>query len=105
MRAKANHAALGYVLDDVAMALRKRGFPDQRNDIHAILHADDAVAVEFDLLGTHLGPFLGAAPTGRAFRCRMLALFLFAEGGDGIVCERVYFDAGTIVRQLGLVSP
>lgn len=75
-------------------------FPDQRNVVHAIRHADDAVVVEFDLLGTHRGPLRGVAPTGREFICRMVALFLFE--GERIVCERVYFDAATILRQLGL---
>jgi len=46
------------------------------------------------------GPFLGVAPTGRSFTCRMAAIFLFE--GDRIVCERVYFDAATILRQLGI---
>ena len=32
----------------------------------------------------------------------MLALFLFAPGTTKIVCERVYFDSATILRQLGL---
>ncbi len=30
----------------------------------------------------------------------MIALFLFEEDGDGIVCERVYFDQATIAQQL-----
>ena len=79
----------------------RAAFPDQRNELIAMHHADDAVIVEFDLLGTHRGPFRGIPPTGRAFNCRMVALFLFA--GERIVCERVYFDAATILRQLGLV--
>ena len=58
--------------------------------------------MEFDLLGTHTGPLAGMAPTGRAFRCRMVALFLFEDGR--INCERVYFDSGTILRQLGLLD-
>ena len=78
----------------------RAAFPDQRNEVHAIRHADDAVVVEFDLLGTHRGPFLGVPPTGRSFTCRMVAIFLFE--GDRIVCERVYFDAATILRQLGI---
>jgi steroid delta-isomerase-like uncharacterized protein len=81
-------------------AASRAAFPDQRNEVHAIRHADDAVIVEFDLMGTHRGPFLGVPPTGRAFTCRMVALFLFE--GDRIVCERVYFDAATILRQLGI---
>jgi steroid delta-isomerase-like uncharacterized protein len=73
-------------------------FPDQRNEIRAVHHADTAVVVEFDLLGTHTGSLAGEEPTGRSFRCPMVALFMFE--GERIVCERVYFDAGTIYRQL-----
>jgi steroid delta-isomerase-like uncharacterized protein len=78
----------------------RAAFPDQRNEVHAIHQADDAVVVEFDLLGTHRGPLRGIPPTGRSFRCRMVALFFF--DGDRIVNERVYWDAATILRQLGL---
>lgn len=78
----------------------RRAFPDQRNELVALHHADDAVIAEFDLLGTHLGPLRALPPTGRAFRCRMSAHFLFE--GDQLVCERVYFDQLTIMRQLGL---
>jgi hypothetical protein len=46
----------------------RTAFPDQRNELVALDHADDAVIVEFDLL----------------------------------VCERVYFDQLTIMRQLGV---
>ena len=83
-------------------ASSRAAFPDQRNEIHAIRQADDSVIVEFDLLGTHSGPFLGLAPTGREFRCRMAAFFIFEAGTDRIECERVYFDAATILNQLGV---
>jgi steroid delta-isomerase-like uncharacterized protein len=78
----------------------RAAFPDQRNELIALHHMDDGVVVEFDLLGTHLGPLRSLAPTGRAFRCRMTAFFIF--DGDHIACERVYFDQATILRQLGL---
>lgn len=78
----------------------RTAFPDQRNEVVALHHADDGVIVEFDLLGTHRGPLRGIPPTGREFRCRMIALFLFE--GERIVCERVYYDTATILRQLGL---
>lgn len=78
----------------------RRAFPDQRNELIALHHADDAVIVEFDLLGTHLGPLRALPPTGRAFRCRMSAHFVFE--GDELMCERVYFDQLSIMRQLGL---
>ena len=81
----------------------RTAFPDQRNELIELRHADDAVVVEFWLLGTHRGPLLGIAPTGRAFRCRMAALFLFE--GARITCERVYFDSATILRQLTGEAP
>lgn len=83
-------------------AASRSAFPDQRNELVSLRHADDAVVVELDLLGTHTGVLRGAAPTGRTFRSRMAALFVFEDGGDGIVCERVYFDSGDILRQLGI---
>jgi steroid delta-isomerase-like uncharacterized protein len=80
----------------------RTAFPDQRNELIALHHADDAVIVEFDLKGTHRGPLRGIPPSGREFTCRTLALFMFAE--DRLVCERVYFDALTILSQLGLAG-
>ena len=86
----------------------RTAFPDQRNE-NVVMHvADDAIIVEFDLLGTHEGELRGIAPTGRSFRARMCALFLFEPGGDRIVCERIYFDQATIAQQLlgdGAVPP
>lgn len=79
----------------------RTAFPDQRNEPIALHHSDDAVIAEFKLLGTHSGSLRGLPPTGRSFACRMTAFFIF-EGDDRLVCERVYFDAGTILRQLGL---
>jgi steroid delta-isomerase-like uncharacterized protein len=78
----------------------RAAFPDQRNELIALHHADDAVIAEFWLRGTHEGSFRGLPATGRSFECRMAALFLFDE--DRLVCERVYFDVGTIMRQLGV---
>ncbi len=82
--------------------LSRTPFPDQRNELVSMRSTDDAVVVELDLLGTHAGPLRGIEATGGTFRSRMCALFVFADGGDGIVCERVYFDSGDILRQLGL---
>ena len=66
---------------------------------------DDAVVVELDLLGTHLGPLGGIEPTGRTFRSRMCALFIFEDGGDGIVCERGTSTPGTSSTSWSRVMP
>jgi steroid delta-isomerase-like uncharacterized protein len=77
----------------------RTAFPDQRHEIIALRHSDDAVIVEFHLLGTHLGP-LGPVPaTGGAFKVRMTAFFVFA-GDDELIAERVYFDQLSLLRQL-----
>jgi len=78
----------------------RTAFPDQRNELIALHHSDDAVLVEAMLYGTHEGPFRGLPPTGRSFGMRFCAIFVFES--DRLVCERVYFDAGTILRQLGI---
>src|SRR4029078_10804089 len=43
----------------------RSAFPDQRNELVALHHADDAVIVEFDLKGTHEGPLGDARPPAR----------------------------------------
>ena len=78
----------------------RTAFPDQRNELIALHHADEAVIVEANLYGTHDGPFRGLPPTGRKFEMRFCAMFVFED--DRLVCERVYFDSNTVLRQLGI---
>src|SRR5690349_15200401 len=52
----------------------REAFPDQRNELVALHHADDAVIVEFDLKGTYRGSLRGIPPTGKEFTCRTIAL-------------------------------
>ena len=77
---------------------RRRAFPDQRYELIALHHADTAVIAEFWLMGTQHAEIAGVPPSGKAFRCRMAAFFEFA--GEGLICQRLYFDVGTIARQL-----
>ena len=81
----------------------RTAFPDQRNELIALHHTEAGVIVEFDLKGTHLGELRGIPATGKEFTCRCVAFFLFEE--DRLVCERTYFDAMTILGQLGVVQP
>jgi steroid delta-isomerase-like uncharacterized protein len=77
----------------------RTAFPDQRHDDVRIHVADDAVITEFDLLGTNLGDFYGLPPTGKAFRVPVIAVFFFDV--DRITNERVYFDAASLLTQIG----
>lgn len=99
--------ASGQVLDGVdevrAYWQRTRAaFPDQRNKVVEVHHADDAVIVEFELQGTHLGSLTGEEVTGRSFKVRMVGFFLFDK--DVLVCERVYGDSATVMSQLGMLD-
>ena len=67
-------------------------FPVQSYEIISIRHTDDAVVLEFWMTGT------SKEPPGRSFKVQMTAFFLF--DGTGLVCERVYFDSGSILRQI-----
>lgn len=78
----------------------RAAFPDQNNELISLRHADDAVIVEFWLRGTHKGPFRAIPATGSKFEVRMTAFFLFED--KTLVCERVYFDALTMLKQLFL---
>jgi steroid delta-isomerase-like uncharacterized protein len=78
----------------------RRAFPDQRNELLALHHADDAVLVEAVIRGTHKGPLRSLPPTGREWELPILAIFMF--DGDKLLCERVYFDQTTVLRQLGI---
>ncbi len=77
---------------------RRRSFPDQRFEVICHHHSDGAVVSEHWMTGTHLGDLHGVEPTGRRFRARMAAIFEF--DGAELVNQRLYYDAGTIARQL-----
>ncbi len=88
--------------DDAVMGYyrtTRTAFPDQRHDNVRFHVADDAVIAEFDLLGTNDGEFYGLPPTGKAFRVPVIAVFFFE--GDRITNERVYFDAASLLGQIG----
>lgn len=73
-------------------------FPDFYVEREALYHADNAVIVECRFGGTQQGVWAGIPPTGKRAEVQAALIFLF-EGAD-MVCEKVYFDHATIVRQL-----
>jgi steroid delta-isomerase-like uncharacterized protein len=78
------------------------GFPDFHAEIERLHHSDGAVAAEVRMQGTHRGPWAGIPATGRRIDVPVLSLFLFE--GDKLVCEKVYFDMATLMRQLGALA-
>ena len=78
--------------------ITRRYFPDLHFDVIAVHHGDDAVVCELWMSGTHLGSGPDFEATGHRFRCRTATIFAF--DGERLVGARVYYDTGTIARQL-----
>ena len=77
---------------------RRRAFPDQAFEVIRHHHSDGAVVSEHWMTGTHLGELHGVEPSGKRFKVRMASIFEF--DGEDLVNQRLYYDAGTIARQL-----
>ncbi len=77
-----------------------RAFPDMNITLHSLRHAEDAVVVEVTFEGTHGGAWRGLPATGRRVSYRMCNVFVF--DGDRLLCERLYFDILTALRQVGV---
>jgi steroid delta-isomerase-like uncharacterized protein len=74
-------------------------FPDFWLEQMPVHHADNAVIVECRFGGTHRGLWAGIAATGNRMEVQAVCIFVFE--GDRLVCEKVYFDHATVLRQLG----
>jgi predicted ester cyclase len=77
-------------------------FPDFYLHKIALHHADNAVIVEARFGGTQRGVWAGIKPTGRRMEVQGVLIFVF--DGDDLVCEKVYFDHATVLRQLGAIA-
>src|SRR6266545_510169 len=55
-------------------------FPDLHVAIDDIIAEDDKVVVQLTMSGTHLGPFMGMAPTGRRFACQQIHVARVRDG-------------------------
>ena len=75
--------------------------PDLRIDIARRLVAEDGVALEVRISGTHLGSWRDLPPTGRRVEFPLCGLFTFDEEGK-LAGERIYYDRGTVLHQVGL---
>jgi len=86
----------------VAERYRKHwaGFPDFKVRVKRLLAADDkCIVTENEWSGTHRGTFLGLQPTGKRVRVRALVVWHFKR--DKLWGETVFFDLGSIQKQIG----
>ena len=59
------------------------------------------VVVEVTIGGTHLGPWRGLPATGQPLEFPLCAVYTF-DADDKLAGERIYYDRGTVLGQLGL---
>jgi predicted ester cyclase len=78
----------------------RQAFPDARTTVKQVLADGDYVIARFTVSGTHLGPLMGFAPTGRPFELNLIEIARFR---DGKIVERwTERDFLGLLRQLGL---
>ena len=87
-------------VEAVWQALFADGFAEVRIEIRTLIAEETAAALECTFCGRHRGRFMGIPPTGREVVIPM-ALFCRIEAGQ-IRRATLYYDAGTLLRQLGL---
>jgi steroid delta-isomerase-like uncharacterized protein len=76
--------------------------PDLAIDIRHRHVASDAIVLEVTIRGTHLGIWRGGMPaTGRRVEFPLCGVFTF-DAQDRLAGERIYYDRGSVMRQLGL---
>ncbi len=63
--------------------------------------AENAILVEVIIRGTHLGGWRGLPATGRKVEFPLCGVYTF-EADDRLAGETIYYDRGTVLRQLGV---
>jgi steroid delta-isomerase-like uncharacterized protein len=78
-----------------------KALPDLEIDVQRRHVADHAILVEVVIRGTHLGPWRGLPATGRRITFPLCGVYTF-DSDDRLAGEKIYYDRGTVLRQLGI---
>jgi steroid delta-isomerase-like uncharacterized protein len=78
-----------------------RAVPDLEIEIRRRHVADEVIVLEVMIRGTHLGAWRGLPATGRRIEFPLCGLYTF-DGNDRLAGEKIYYDRGTVLRQLGV---
>jgi predicted ester cyclase len=79
-------------------------FPDLYLEVQFTVADDDRIVLYVSTTGTHRGPFMGMAPTGKQFRVNGADIFRFNDEGK-VAAHWGVFDTLGMLAQLGLVPP
>jgi steroid delta-isomerase-like uncharacterized protein len=75
--------------------------PDLAIEVHRWHVSIDSIVVEVTIRGTHLGAWRGLPATGRRLEFPLCGVYTFDAEGR-LAGERIYYDRGTVLGQLGL---
>jgi steroid delta-isomerase-like uncharacterized protein len=78
-----------------------KALPDLVIDIQRRHITDDAIVLEVMIRGTHLGGWRGLPATGRRVEFPLCAVYTF-DSANCLAGEKIYYDRGTVLRQLGV---
>lgn len=78
-----------------------KALPDLQIEIKKRHVSDDAIVLEVIIRGTQLGAWRGLPPTGRRVELPLCGVYTF-DDNDQLAGEKIYYDRGTVLRQLGV---
>jgi steroid delta-isomerase-like uncharacterized protein len=78
-----------------------RALPDLQIEVLRRHVTDDAIVLEVMIRGTQLGAWRGLLPTGRRVEFALCGVYTF-DTDDRLAGEKIYYDRGTVLRQLGV---
>jgi len=78
-----------------------KALPDLQIEVQRRHVTDDAILLEVVICGTHLGRWRGLPPTGRRVEFPLCGIYTF-DAEDRLAGEKIYYDRGTVLRQLGV---
>ncbi len=78
-----------------------KALPDFEIEVQRRHVTDDAILLEVMIRGTHLGPWRGLPATGRTVEVPLCGVYTF-DSDDRLAGEKIYYDRGTVLRQLGV---
>ena len=83
--------------------LLSAAFPDAQHTIEQQIAEGDIVATRASVSGTHLGPFMGVAPTGKHMTWNVLLMDQIVD--SKIVLHYANADWISVLIQLGVIPP
>lgn len=78
-----------------------KALPDLEIEVQRRHVTDDAILLEVMIRGTHLGGWRGLPATGRRVEFPLCGVYTF-DSDDRLEGEKIYYDRGTVLRQLGV---